>query len=689
MAPMLDRRGKQAKSYPSHLLLFKSVFWFSSLVFALFFTQGMIGYPFRKTVQLAASKIEPRDGFAYSYPLPRYYSPRGAQSASARLRENDTVLSSYSPRETSVTTLGQGIFTISADSRLIFSASDNSDPRINGRTYSLDTSLRVSKQVLPILFTLLLASAALLFWKTPTRKEAAVAWGHKIQRILLPVVTFLGKRPAIILSIPSIYLLSSYPPLWKDIDANNQLLQPVSEINILHFPPVYCLLGRIPFVLSIWFGEGGRRPFPSLFDQQMPTLAGFYLLIIIQHLLLIVALTYTVTALTQSRTLRCFFAFLWASTSALYTHAQCCGSEALSVSATLFVLGTGISIVRQPRLAPWIIYSISLFLTIGSRQINVLFSLWLPLTLAFLSLATKFHWCYPPKKTPYWKSAIVALVVGIAIIGLNRGFAQILITSVHDEYRSTLGRILSERIGTFLDELPVKERLQLAQGLAAKTTNPEVKVAILAQATDGSFSQGSSQTIAEQLSRLAPSGTNIAAERDRVVLAACMRYLMTLNPLLIKVIWQDFIKGGIFVDNAKIALAPFYANAYPAQDRIRHPNVWAGLKGLEALTSTNQLQATRILDRSALDPYVLLWHKIPLGAIIILTFLLGGATCIIDKKIPAPVVVGLFAVGAGAVIFAATCVCVFYMPRYSLPFFTTTVFGFLASITPFVDDRLS
>jgi hypothetical protein len=677
-------RRDPIKMKRGHLLLFKSAFWFSSLVFVLCFAQGMLGYPFRKTISLASSKFEPVGGFAYSYPLPRNYSPRGAQTASARLRENGTVLSSYSPRETSVRAVGQGIFAISNEGRLLLSATDNSDPRINGRQYSFDTPLRVSKQMLPISLALWFATAGLLFWRLPNRKEAVLTSGHRIQRALRPITAFLGKRPAIILCFPSIYLLSSYPPLWKDIDANGQLLLPVSDLNVLHFPPVYSFLSRIPFVLTTWFSEGGRQPFPSLFDQQMPPLAGFYLLVVIQHLLLIAALTYIVTALTQNRTLRFYFAFLLASMSALYTHAHCCGSEALSVSATMAVLAAGFSIVRGPGLTSWVIYSISLFLTIGSRQINLLLPLWLPLTLVFLSLVTKFKWCYPPIKTKYWRAAIIAAAVGIAAIGLNRGITQVLITSVHDEYRSTLGRTLSDRIATFLDKLSVKERFQLAQDLAAKITNPEVKIAILAQATDGSFYQGSSLTVAEQLGRLAPPGTNIAAECDRVVLAACMRYLMTMHPLLIKVIWQDFVKGSIFVDNAKIALSPFYANAYPALDRIRHPDQWASLTGLEALTSVNNLQATLVLDRSQLDPYVLLWRNIPLGAIIILSFLVAGASCIPERKIPTTVVVGLFAVGAGAAIFAANCVCVYYMPRYSLPLLATSVFALLASITPFV-----
>jgi hypothetical protein len=686
---MLDRQGKQHSSHLGHAPLIQGAFWFSTFVFVLCLAQGLLGYPFRKTFSLASSKVEHVGGFAYSYPLPRNYSPRGAQTASARLREGGTILSSYSPRETSVISVGQGIFAISNEGRLLFSATDNSDPRINYRQYSFDTPLRVSKQMLPISFAVWLAASGLLYWKIPNRKEATAAWCLRSQRALRPIVSFLGRRPAIILSLPSIYLLSSYPPLWKDIDANGQLLRPASEINILHFPPVYSFLGRVPFVLTTWLSEGANRPLPSLFDQQTPPLAGFYVLVIIQHLLLIAALTYVVTALTENRPLRCLFAFILASTSALYTHAQCCGSEALSVPATFAVLAAGFVIVQGYSLTPWVIYGISLFLTIGSRQINLPLALLLPLTLAFLSLATKFKWCYSPTKAKYCRAAIIALIVGIAAIGLNLGITQVLITSVHDEYRSTLGRTLSDRIATFLDKLPVKERLQLARDLADKTTNPGVKIAILAQATDGSFYQGSSLTVAEQLSRLAALRTNIAAESDRVVLAACIDYLTTVHPLLLKTIWQDFVKGSIFVDNATIARSPFYANAYPAVDRIRHPDLWANLKGLEALTSVNNPQATRVLDRSQLDPYVLLWRKVPLGAIITLSILLGGATCIRDKKIPASVVVGFFGLGVGATIFAANCVCVYYMPRYSLPLLTTAVFALLTSMTTFVEGRLN
>src|SRR5262249_31986119 len=139
------------------------------------------------------------------------------------------------------------------------------------------------------------------------------------------VIRFVGKWPQIVLSIPSVYLLSSHAPLWKDADASGQLLAPASALNILHYPPLYCFLGRIPFFITSWIANiWGPRPLHSLFEQQEPSVEGIYLLVIVQHILLIGALTYTTLCLTSDRFVRCVSALLLASFSALYTHAHCC-----------------------------------------------------------------------------------------------------------------------------------------------------------------------------------------------------------------------------------------------------------------------------------------------------------------------------------------------------------------------------
>ena len=65
----------------------------------------------------------------------------------------------------------------------------------------------------------------------------------------------------LILTIPSLYLLCLFPPLWKDIDGVNQLVAAPGVINVLHFPPLYCFLGRIPF----WLTSGN-----SILQRQAP-----------------------------------------------------------------------------------------------------------------------------------------------------------------------------------------------------------------------------------------------------------------------------------------------------------------------------------------------------------------------------------------------------------------------------------
>jgi hypothetical protein len=654
------------------------LFWLTSLVLVVCGVQGMLGYPFRSAIALDPAKFVWAAGFAYSSALSSQYSPRGAQTASARLRENGRVISSYSQREASVAQVGRGIFSFPERGRLLFSSTDNSDPRTNGRKYSIEVPLRVSKWTLPLCFGVWLAMAVFLVFKIPNGREVALL---TVKRAVVGVASMLelfGKWPAIILSIPSIYLLISYTPLWKDVDALGQLALPACDLNILHFPPVYCFLGRIPFVMASWLaGAGGQRIVQALFEQQVPSLLGIYLLVVIQHILLIAALTYTVLSLTSSHLLRALFALLLAFASANYTQVQCCGSEALSVSATFALVAAGFSILRRSGLAAWIIYGMALFLAIGSRHINVLFAIWLPFTAALLGFATKIGWCAPGGEAFRWKTLFFAILIGLLAIGLNIWIARSMIAAVHDEYRSTLGRTLSDRIGTFLEKLSFSDRLRLAQDLSAKTSDPALRMAIESQAKVGSFYEGSAQVIGDYLVLSHIPAAKIAAERDRVILGATTRYLMTLHPVLVGVIWQDFVKGLTSADNSQVALSPFRANLFCALDKIKRPEAWAELA---ALPGVDLVQATVTLDAASRDPYVNFGRMRPLGGLILLDILLGGIACVIGREIPQTVLIGWSALATGIAVFAANNVCVYYMERYTLPLLVTALIALLAPL---------
>jgi hypothetical protein len=647
--------------------------------------QAMFGYPFRKTIVLNPAKFLPVEGFAYSAPLLRKCSPRGAQSASARLYEDVRVSSLYSQRAKSVIRFGQGIFSFPEKGRLLFSASDNSDPRINGRIYKIEVPHRLSGSVLVICFTALLASVGMHVLMLPNRREALLVWRSRVGRILGPIVSLVGKRPAIVLSIPSIYLFCSFPPLWKDVDALVQLTVPACDVNILHYPPLYSFSGRIPFVVASWIADiGVHRPFRSLFEQQQPCPAGVYFLVVLQHLALIAAMAYTVVSLTPNRILRCVFAVLLASFSSLYTHAHCCGSEALSIPATFVLLAGGALILRGFAVSAWVAYTVALFTAIGSRHLNLLFAIWLPAALVLVGLAIKFGWCSLETNAFNWKGIGVALLVGVAIVELSNFTAKSMIAAFHDEYRSTLGWTLSDRVQSFLDKLPDADRLQLARDLSARTSDPLVQVAIEAHATVGSFYQGTAQVISNELVKAGIAPARIGAERDRIILAATKSYLMTAHPVLLRTIWDDFVRGFVHADNAKIARAPFYAHRYAAFDRVRNPDAWIQLEALPALGAA---EAVAIVDAARRDPYVGLWYAVPLGALIICTVLAGSAAWILQGKIPKLVLFGWSAVAVGIFIYFTCMLGVFYLDRYALPLLITILFGLLASVASLWETR--
>ena len=114
-----------------------------------------------------------------------------------------------------------------------------------------------------------------------------------IAELALKATRTVGRHPGLFLSLPSLYLLLVYPPLWKDVDALVQLIWPAGTPNIVHFPPLYCFAGRIPF----WIGDCvqawlSRQAIPGLrlTAEQHPTWLGIESLIVTQHAALITAL---------------------------------------------------------------------------------------------------------------------------------------------------------------------------------------------------------------------------------------------------------------------------------------------------------------------------------------------------------------------------------------------------------------
>src|SRR3984893_3614788 len=54
----------------------------------------------------------------------------------------------------------------------------------------------------------------------------------------------------LILSLPSIYLLLTVPPLWRDSDGFNQIASTFAPKGIIHWLPGYCLCGRLVVIVA-------------------------------------------------------------------------------------------------------------------------------------------------------------------------------------------------------------------------------------------------------------------------------------------------------------------------------------------------------------------------------------------------------------------------------------------------------
>ena len=495
-------------------------------------------------------------------------------------------------------------------------------------------------------------------------RSFAQTWGENL-------LAFFSRYPAIILAIPSAYLLVTFPPLWKDVDAICQLTLKAGVLNILHFPPLYCFLGRIPFILAAILSG---QPVHGIFAEQTPTLLGIYLLVIGQHVALVASLTYAVIAIAgTNRVSRVACAILFASMSGLYAEAHSCGSESIGAAATLAVFGAGIATIRKPKLFAWIVYGAALFVAIGSRHLNLLLAAWLPATFVLLELIERFR---KPKKISRFYSIGLAIAIGSLAIGANSLLARVLIASVGDQYRSTLGETLSDRIDSFLRRLPADERLKLAETLSSNEKDPLVRQAIQYQATIGSYYSGSDAALAHAIANTGVPWRLVPAKTDKAILAATLRYLGSCHPVLLKAIRDDFFRG-FLATNRAIALAPFDSHLSGAIDRAKRPDAWADLAGYRYV---NLQDANAIVKHARRDRYIGLWAHLPIAGWMMLEICVSLVVAYFARAAFPLVVVTWTVIATGIIMFLGNMVCVYYMDRYALVLLISCAIGAAAAL---------
>jgi len=105
-------------------------------------------------------------------------------------------------------------------------------------------------------------------------------FGYRLSAIGHRFLAWVGLHPLAILVLPSVWFFAFYLPFWKDVDVLDELVWGFTEMNVLLAPPLYCVLGRIPFWIADTLLHGSS---PSILSPQHPSLAAVYFLILCQH----------------------------------------------------------------------------------------------------------------------------------------------------------------------------------------------------------------------------------------------------------------------------------------------------------------------------------------------------------------------------------------------------------------------
>ncbi|MBV8276928.1 MAG: hypothetical protein JO170_16945, partial [Verrucomicrobia bacterium] len=487
-------------------------------------------------------------------------------------------------------------------------------------------------------------------------------------------LAFIGRHPTPILILPSLWFLLRYLPFWKDIDATVQVVSPAYDDNLLHFPPVYSFLARVPFLVIDSLFDGHA---PGIFEHQHPSLVAVYGLIVVQHAALWIALRYFIFSVPARDTARGAIALLLASIASFYAFAHTCGSEAMTPITYFLVFGAGIrALVGRATWRSWVIYTAALFLAIGSRHINLILLIWLPGTAALLfllSLLPVRAGMHPFRAL----TALTALFCTLAGFGVEKIVLATLCRQFGVVERSTLGSAMSDRIATWVNRLSADRKQDLLNSVQRFTDDPLVKLTIQFQIEVGSYDNGTGSALEVALQARGFEGEKLLVQRDQLISQSSLCFYRTFNPGLLKVILDDFWHGFLPTNDQGIAIAAPKATFF-SLDRIeQNPGDWEGIKGLPIFLPAN---AKATLERANRDNMIRHWRWLPILVWTLLFIGLGAWRTVRGVLSGTYLLIGLSILGTGTLVYAANCVCIYVLPRYALPLLVAVIaFGCFVS----------
>lgn len=477
---------------------------------------------------------------------------------------------------------------------------------------------------------------------------------------------------------PSVWMIATIPPLWRDLDAYSQLtLRPLVTTFWGH-APAYSYFAKVPLFLGEqlerWRGIAGpasESGLPQLTDT------GLWLLIGAQHLALGAAAFYFILSISRVFWIRLALAVTWASNAVFYTFAHCTGSESLSVVVVILLVAKGLRLIRsrsEPRWIDWYLFAIVLCLCLLSRHANVWLILLLPaafiLSWAHYRVANLFASSAPRHRrgrlrAQYLRQAVIALAIGVACFGVANSWTHYVARKTKFHPHSRIGFTILWRL-QFLKTLPPPVRAALLQKVSQRARSPETRklVAFFGQTHDEGTVLVGGSFMRQAAALLFPAEAHPPWEKvDLELNKMAYAFLSPPTPEHWQVARTEFL-GALKMSETEIPDWLLSTTAYFFDHKDEMP-------ACAKLVTFRDYTAETIIGIPARHPYFHLWRGLSYNKAFLIW--LGSLSLLIviarrkKKNVGAIPALGIALIAIGLLMTASACLVTEFLPRYALP----------------------
>jgi hypothetical protein len=481
-----------------------------------------------------------------------------------------------------------------------------------------------------------------------------------------------------LLAAPSIWMLNSLSPLWRDIDAYIQVTQPPGAQTILQYGPLYCFIARIPLFLGYAVDSlrtGNPVSFIAFCLHPILTNPGVAALLLSQHMALCFSAYYLISEVSRLFLVRLLLAGVWAVNPLFYAFAHCVGSETLSMILLVLLGATGLRIVLHRRKVPkteWLLFGLLLWLSMLTRHLNALLVILMPVTFSLLSAHRLIvAACARSKRMRrgqrLWArhslhKASVTLVIGFSCIVLTNVSVRGLCSAAHIPYRFQAGFPFLWRL-EFLTGLPPETANEFLDRLAADSSAPDVQKVIsqLREAIHETTDWQSTTFMREAQTSLFAPASKPEEELMPVLNRTLLAFLWPPRDVFVNAVATDFAKSRM-VTIPNVVRSLFVHTIF----YYSHRDAMPGYAPLATFLGKNEGE---ILANYKRYPYFYRRKGVSYNTILLFWFVMISMFVVLRKR-SCEMAIVYYAAGltlVGSFMMLANCLLNQFQPRYTLP----------------------